>query len=431
MRQRALLASLAVIVASCMPLSAEPRPQARDAREKILVGAYYFAGWYHSKEKKNGTDEPTHYLRNPKLPPDEVIHKPGSPLDGRPNDWRRDELVSASGQRHVVASREPVIGWCDDSQEAIDQEIKLASEGGVDFFIFDWFKELPGLEMNYATDMFMRSPEKRRMKFAIMYIDTARFQVTANEWDATIDRWIGYFKDPQYLKVDGQPVMFGPESGTFRTQWGGAKGAAAALDRFREKARQAGFPDLIISGDVGAGGKNSGNFGHAADGYDFFTAYDFPHRLAGKGEKPFAELIRDEAELQWDTFSDEKWREWCSQHRNFTQVPYVPVITVGWDRRPILSGSSDPDEVYFTGATPELMERLFLTARERIEMNRGWRVFPRRNGRADLRARGQKMVVMYAWNEIGEGGQILPKKQESWSILSCIKRVFGPSAEAN
>jgi hypothetical protein len=35
--------------------------------------------------------------------------------------------------------REPVWGWVNDSVENMELQIKLASEGGVDFFSFCWY----------------------------------------------------------------------------------------------------------------------------------------------------------------------------------------------------------------------------------------------------------------------------------------------------
>jgi hypothetical protein len=43
---------------------------------------------------------------------------------------------------------------------------------------------------------------------------------------------------------------------------------------------------------------------------------------------------------------------------------------------------------------------------------------------AAMRIENQKMLMIYAWNEIGEGGELIPTRAEGDSYLRQIKQVF-------
>src|SRR5690242_16892456 len=92
----------ALLFAGCSPLDkrAAIAPNASAAlaprSSSYDVGAYYFSGWSHC-----------------------------------PND-NVSELLT----KHYPQS-EPLIGWYDDSQEAVDKSIDQAANGGIDFFAFD------------------------------------------------------------------------------------------------------------------------------------------------------------------------------------------------------------------------------------------------------------------------------------------------------
>ena len=100
------VAALAIMLslAGCGPAPrvSAPRRVLHDppaaASRPYEVGAYYFSGWSHGPSNN----------------------------------------ITPLLTDHMQAS-EPLIGWYDDSQSAVDQSIDMAADSGIDFFAFDWY----------------------------------------------------------------------------------------------------------------------------------------------------------------------------------------------------------------------------------------------------------------------------------------------------
>ena len=340
---------------------------------KYLVGAYYFAGWWRDPV-------PAHYLNG-----DE--------------DWRE-----------LYPERQPAIGWYDDRQKLVDAEIELAAEGGLDFFVFDYFiktdqdpPKFPGANANNNNGLkfFLTSRNKSLMRFAVIYVNVAPHSIENNptEWDFYTDKWVRLFQDHQYLKIDGKPVFFIIGAKNMEDQWG-QENVQDVLQILRDKAASAGFPEILIGGGLPTPNRqNVPRF--AAEGYDFFTAYSAAFELETPGEHQYEELLN----LLPDT-----WNKFLTFS---SPIPYAPVIVQGWDRRPLLKLG----EAYYVNKTPRLFREQLRLARDFVDDNPSMRL-PSRRG-------GQRMVVIYAWNEIGEGGELIPTKRERDVYLRQVGRVFG------
>ena len=86
---------------------------AQDAKPRMKLGAYYFAGWAGKSAFDDGTPEnawakgmPTHYTK---------------------------KLATE------FAGRTPIWGWRDDTPELMERQINLAADHGVAFFSFCWY----------------------------------------------------------------------------------------------------------------------------------------------------------------------------------------------------------------------------------------------------------------------------------------------------
>lgn len=73
-------------------------------------------------------------------------------------------------------------------------------------------------------------------------------EVSAETWEKLTDYVIAtYFKQPNYWKIDGKAYFSTYEIGTFVNGFGTAEKAAAALQRFEQKTKAAGFPGLRLN----------------------------------------------------------------------------------------------------------------------------------------------------------------------------------------
>jgi NADH/NAD ratio-sensing transcriptional regulator Rex len=345
---------------------------------KYLVGAYYFAGWWRCPE-------PAHYLNG----------YPSQPVDWRP-DFRE---------------REPVIGWYDDRQDLVDREIAIAAAGGLDFFVFDYYKAAPdprphpgaNANLNNGLTFFLTSPKKGLMHFAITYPNDGDYAIlTKPEWRTYASKWVELFQDPQYLKIDGRPVFFINGAEKMSLQWDNVQ---EVLQILRDKAVIAGFPGVLIGGGLPI--PSAGVIHDLTDnGYDFFTAYGggFSRLKVGANEyKDVLSLMTD----TWDTFLAS------------SKIPYAPVVIQGWDKRPVVPAVIPPDWVgdrYFINKTPEIFGEQLRLARDFLDNNPSMRI--------KSTAGGQRMLVIYAWNEIGEGGELIPTLTEGDVYLNQLRTVF-------
>jgi hypothetical protein len=91
--------------------------------------------------------------------------------------------------------------------------------------------------------------------------------------------------------------------------------------------------------------------------------------------------------------------------------PYAPVVVQGWNRRPVGKAGAGETEPYFVTSEKdptEFAEQLASAQHVAIPFVPS----------------GQRMVVIYAWNEIAEGGILIPNVGERFEFLNKVKEVF-------
>ena len=166
----------------------------------------------------------------------------------------------------------------DDDPVVVEKWIQTALSHGVNTFIYDWywFRDPNGYNgpfLESALDNgFLGAPSNEKMNFYIMYANhvvkynywnyhkwgerkDTLFSPTVGmeDWKKIVDRVITqYFHRPNYVKIDGCPVfaMFDVEA--FKEGFPSDEEAARAMEYFREKTREAGFPGLHLQFTPGA-----------------------------------------------------------------------------------------------------------------------------------------------------------------------------------
>jgi len=148
----------------------------------------------------------------------------------------------------------PLLGEYDSaSQEVINQHIDWASGHGIDFFALSWWgPDSP--ENAVIQNAFVKSDLIGDMRFAILYESIGRLNHIGRKIDLNdpTNRQIllddltfiqkTYWKHPQYLRINGKPVIF-----LYFTR-GFTGDVAGALKAARDKLKEAG-DDVYIIGD--------------------------------------------------------------------------------------------------------------------------------------------------------------------------------------
>jgi hypothetical protein len=255
-------------------------------------------------------------------------------------------------------------------------------------------------------------PHKRRIAPMLRYpgkVSPATFDtVAAHVTDA-------YFSQPNYLKLDGRPYFSVYEIGTLVASLGSVPEARKALDRFRERGRAAGFPDLHLNAVVWGrpilpGETTPSDPARLVDdlGFDSITSYVWVHHW-NPGRV---------AAIPFDTVLEQYLGYWDKSVHNRYKVPYFPNLTVGWDSSPrtVQSDVWEPHLGYpftpvITGNTPAAVRRACERIRDRL---------PERGDPA--------LITINAWNEWTEGSMLEPSLDFGLGYLEAIRDVFGSAA---
>lgn len=341
------------------------------------VGAYYFSGWSHG-------------LNNNVTPQ----------LTGQYPDL------------------EPLIGWYDDSQQAVDKTIDQAANAGVNFFAFDWYDISMSTSptdrtLNEALNFYTTSSQRKRLHFCLMYVDQPPFvpatgELSAQHWSHLITLWLSYMKQPDYVRVSGKPlfIIFSPEH--LDTIFGGVTGVRAALNELRSRARADGLPGVSIA--VAATVVAKSNPARVAilnaEGYDLATGYNY-HSLGDEQygvPAPYSNLVTENVDT---------WNQVSSR----VSVPYIPVVTSGFDLRYSSRSNEKSTAIIYGGRTAAKFACFAVQARHWIDTH------PNQTTQ-------ERIVMIYAWNELAEGGAIIPTKQDGYGYANAVREVFGTTSQA-
>ena len=327
-------------------------PEPKPVRGPMEVGAYYFPGWNSASRWQ--------------------------PLQHFPE-------------------RKPVLGWYREGDpEVADWQIKWAVEHGITFFAYDWYWSQGARHLEHGLhDGYFKARYRSLLKFCLLWANHNPAHTSTPEDCLAVTRyWIeNYFRRPEYLTVDGKPVMiiFSAHRLTEDLESAGVKKAFEAM---RIECQRAGLKGLHLIACVGdAGGARHA----AAEGYDAVTAYNWPGLgMTGEGKRaPFATLVP--AYLA-------RWEHIIAQ----SPIPLSPLpICGGWDSRP---WHGENNLIRF-GRTPEQFKRHLLDAKTLLA-SRPAPPAPR------------PMILVEAWNEWGEGSYIEPHQEFGFGYLDAIREVF-------
>lgn len=347
--------------------------EAKKGKPQMKLGAYYFAGWAGKCPYDNGTPE-------------------NEWAKGMPTHYTKKLATTFSG-------RTPIWGWRDDSKELMERQIDLASDNGIAYFSFCWYWADNKGPINTAAiekdskhlpmRMFMQAKNNDKMEFCLLVANHAGFEIVGAEaWKQAASYWMTLFKHPRYLKTEGKPliVIFAP------------KGAnAEGLAYLQELARKEGFPGVAV---VCCGS------GKPEDGYAFRTFYNITPTGTWTNKISEKHLYKEivDADVQ-------AWKGTPEQ-------PLIPLATQGWDRRPWEGGNGEGfgtkgSEVtwYFEKGTPKEFEGLLASMKKWMDTHPD-------------QATKDRLGLIYAWNEIGEGGWLVPCKDDpKGAYLKAVRKV--------
>lgn len=311
--------------------------------------------------------------------------------------------------------REPLwYGDQDDDPQVVEKWINTALKYGINTFVYDWywFHNYPFLE-GALNDGFLKAPSNEKMNFYIMYANhevtnywnpyindddrslTFDPRIDWEQWKVIVDRVITqYFHRPNYVKIDGCPVFSMWDFDLFAEGFGSMEEAGKAMDYFRAKVKEAGYPDLHLQKCGGMWKLSASDIQRTKDYYNRFgvasvASYNMPGR--------------DVDYIRHGMKGMEITKYWYEEYK----VPVFATASVGWDNTPRYPNTETV--VVHINNTVEAFASFVQNAKD-------W---------ADDHADTQpKFIMLNAWNEYIEGSYLLPDRKYGFKYLEAVKDVL-------
>ncbi len=218
-----------------------------------------------------------------------------------------------------------------------------------------------------------------------------------DEWPATSDYLVQRFSDANYQKVLGKrPLVYFFETENWMPLWGSRDAVRGAWKLLADKCAAKGLGRPYVAGmvfDPGTGERLLDE-----QGLDAISAYANPGGNDSK-EQPYTALA---AQNRWF------WNACAATGRHF-----IPTVNAGWDFRPEKNhGFSyrNADADWFTPPTPAELAGHLQSAIDWVAKH------------GDLCE--ANAVIVYAWNEINEGGWLVPTIKEGTARVEAVGRVL-------
>ena len=299
--------------------------------------------------------------------------------------------------------RTPALGfYAQENPEVSDWETKWATEHGVSFFVYCWYRTSQGgaVKTQFGSaihDALFKSRFADKMKFTIMWENQSRGHAgVADERDMfenLLPYWMtNYFQHPSYVKVDGKPVLFIYRPEFLVQDLGGVENVKKAFERMRQTCRDAGFAGLLILGEYrGLDPKHLALMKQLGLDYTFAYCWGIPNSPAP------AQAIQTQM-------------DYIRKTQQLGILPQVVTVSQAW------SGWRDEGSIW--KIPPPEFETLLRQAKDFV-------------GTLPANELGSKMLLLDNWNEWGEGHYLAPYREYGFGYLDAVRKVFSDAPEAH
>lgn len=286
--------------------------------------------------------------------------------------------------------REPKWGWITSSQDIMDEQISLAANAGFSFFSFCWYYTGKNLylnePLNRSLGFYLKSPNNTKLRYSLLVANHSGFEIGPEDWQTVTAEWISQFKSNSYLTVDGKPHITFISLTSLLNKFQTVDKIKEALNDLRQRAIQSGMKGVSIA--IALSPREKDIKLAEACGFDVFTGYNY--HPAG--------LVSNEKIVPIESMQKEEVRIW-NQFSHLTYLPYIPVVTLNWDPRPWANAKNKYSTApYFKGFSSLSVYNSVLGCKKWIKNNSKNTV-------------KEKIGIIYAWNEYGEGAYLTPTKK--------------------
>jgi len=137
-------------------------------------------------------------------------------------------------------------------------------------------------------------------------------------------------------------------------------------------------------------------------GFDMLTGYNY--HSAGF-------TVKGQRQIPIDSMISAEYRVW-NKFKKLTSLPYIPVSTLNWDPRPWANALNNFSIApYFVEFSSKSVYRSIKSLSKWIQLH------PQETTK-------EKIALVYAWNEYGEGSWLTPSKKEDKKLLEGLKKAL-------
>ncbi|MBB6271613.1 hypothetical protein HDF26_002070 [Pedobacter cryoconitis] len=286
------------------------------------------------------------------------------------------------------ADRKPKWGWITSSQKIVDQQILAASGAGLSFFSFCWYysgkDKYKGEPLNNALKFFQKSAYSGKMQYCLMVANHKGFEIGKEDWGTVQAEWIRQFKTAGYLRVDGKPLLILFSVQSLVDQLGSVDSVKSAFQSLKTAAIASGLSGVTIAACISGDQRSVSQAENC--GFDILTGYN--EHSAGFTSKTAQQI-------PIDSMQTAEKRLWSKVTR-LSHLNYIPVSTLNWDPRPWSAPNNKYDTApYFVGYSEKSVYKS-------VSGMISWM------GKNTNHITPEKIGILYAWNENGEGAYLTP-----------------------
>ena len=277
-----------------------------------------------------------------------------------------------------------VASWPVATQATLDLELSAAVLAGLTFWAFDSYQ--PDDTLSLALQFYLSSSLRPKLKFCMLGQSSNWGE--GGEDQPPLLRDIAMMTQAGYMTVlDGRPLYLVLDASVAQLDGLPSGGVAAAIALVRSRVQAAGGANPYVVWLSGAGLIDYSNIQAAqAVGADAAGAYAMPH-LNGTTQ-PFSSLT-SAAETDWKA-------------RIATGFAVVPTAMTGWDQRPLIENP----QAFYPISSDTVMQDYYETASGGAIGSHIVDLINTIN--SNPVACPAQVGLIYAWNELAEGGWLMP-----------------------
>ncbi|MBQ8233320.1 MAG: glycoside hydrolase family 99-like domain-containing protein [Lachnospiraceae bacterium] len=373
--------------AKLYPYIPEPQPVKSD----YMIACHYYPGW------KKGAELVKHN--------------------------RFDDLIN-------FPERTPLLGYYDEENpEVCDWEIKWAVEHGIGCFIHCWYRKRDNVGKKITVndlrlahgihEAYFNCKFKKYMKFAIMW--ECQWGLISGMDDLVnnlIPFWVeNYFKDEQYLTIDGKPVLYIYDMKNLINFWGSEEKNAEMIAVIHEEIKKYGFTGIHISATHSQNDIHERNRWHTPIGkmkemgldsifqycqqvgIDELTDEQYQEYLKTLMLKPEF-IIEDQLKKIQDRIDYDPYFGMYTVSCMRDSRPWFPIFNID-PKKPMMQYRISPME--YKGLLKKFKEKIDKLPEDSI---------------------GRRIVVIDNWNEWSEGHYVAPCLENGFQYLQAIREIL-------